>query len=151
MSLEATKCARSINLIFDLCYWNHRNRTEIPANMWKDSYFWDPIFVTMLCLHMSQLLTHCGLVTPYGARYLSRHWFRWWLDAWRHQAITWTNVDLSSVRSRDIHLRKISQSIPHPSSTEITLKITYLKIPFKSHRGQWVKGTRWRACDNYKH
>ena len=28
--------------------------------------------------------------------------------AWRHQAITWTNVDLSSVRSCGIHLRTLS-------------------------------------------
>ena len=24
---------------------------------------------------------------------VSQHWFRWWLVAWRHQAITWNNVD----------------------------------------------------------
>ena len=30
----------------------------------------------------------------------------------RHQTITWTNVDLSSVRSSDNHLRAISQEIP---------------------------------------
>ena len=32
------------------------------------------------------------------------------LVAWRHQAITWTNVDLSSVRSCGIYLRTISFS-----------------------------------------
>ena len=31
-----------------------------------------------------------------------------WLVAWWHQAIIWTNVDLSSVRSSGIHLREIS-------------------------------------------
>ena len=25
---------------------------------------------------------------------ISQHWFRWWLDAVRQQAITWTNVDV---------------------------------------------------------
>ena len=42
----------------------------------------------------------------------------WWevsvlikcLVAWWHQAITWTNVDFSSVQSSDIHLRAISQT-----------------------------------------
>ena len=28
--------------------------------------------------------------------------------AWWHQAITWTNVDLSSDKSHDIHLRALS-------------------------------------------
>ena len=48
-----------------------------------------------------------------------------WLVAWRHQAITWTNVDLSSIRSSDIHLRAISQEIPQPSVTIICSKTTY--------------------------
>ena len=33
-------------------------------------------------------LTHCGIVTPYGDRDLGHHRLRWWLVAWRHQAIT---------------------------------------------------------------
>ena len=47
---------------------------------------------------------------------------------WRHQAITWTNVDLSSVRSSDIHLRVVSQKIPQPSVTKFSFKIAYLKF-----------------------
>ena len=42
---------------------------------------------------MNFKLTHWGLVTPF---------------AWRHQAITWTNVDLSSVKFNGIHLKAIS-------------------------------------------
>ena len=34
--------------------------------------------------------------------------FSWWFGTWWHQAITWTNVDLSPVRSSDINLRAIS-------------------------------------------
>ena len=49
------------------------------------------------------------------------------LVAWRHQAITWTNVDIS-LRSNGIHLRAILQEIPQPSVTAISLKITYLKF-----------------------
>ena len=41
-------------------------------------------------------------------RDLCQHWFRQWLVAWWHQAISWTNVDLSSLRSSDVHLRAIS-------------------------------------------
>ena len=33
-----------------------------------------------------------------------QHWLRQWLDAWRHQAITWTNVNVSSVRSSGIRM-----------------------------------------------
>ena len=41
-----------------------------------------------------------------------------------------TNVDWSSVRSGDIHLRAISQVIDQPSVTEISLKIThFILIP----------------------
>ena len=48
--------------------------------------------------------------------------------AWRHQAITWTNVDLSSVRSCGIHLSAILQEIRQQSVTEISLKIAYLNF-----------------------
>ena len=47
---------------------------------------------------------------------------------WRHQAITWTNVDWSSVKSSDIHIRAISQEMPQPSITKFRLKITYLNF-----------------------
>ena len=43
-----------------------------------------------------------------GDMELGQHWLRWWLVAWRYQAITWANVDLSSVRSLGIHLRSLS-------------------------------------------
>ena len=43
-------------------------------------------------------------------------------------AITWTNVDWSSVKSSDIHIRAISQEMPQPSITKIHLKITYLQF-----------------------
>ena len=70
--------------------------------------------------HVICYLTHCGLVTPYGDRDL-----------------TWTNVDLSSVRSSGIHLIAILQEMPQPSVTEIRLKINYLNFLFKSPRGPW--------------
>ena len=43
--------------------------------------------------YFAQALTHCGPVTPYDAINPGQHWLRQWLDAWWHQAITWTNVD----------------------------------------------------------
>ena len=39
-----------------------------------------------------------------------------------HQAITWTNFDLSLIRLSDIHLRASSQETTQPSITEIILK-----------------------------
>ena len=40
---------------------------------------------------------HCGQVMAYGNIHLGQHWLRLWLVAWWHQAITWTNVDVSSL------------------------------------------------------
>ena len=74
-----------------------------------------------------RVLTHCGLMTPYGNIELGQHWLKERLVAWQHQAITWANVDLSYVMSHDIHLRAILQEIP-PTSTKINLKITHLKF-----------------------
>ena len=98
-------------------------------------------------------LTHWGLVTPYGVGDLGQHWIRQWLVAWRHQVITWTNVDWSSVKSSDIHIRVISQEMPQPSITKIHLKITYLKFPshfpganeLKCENETWV--TDRKICD----
>ena len=44
--------------------------------------------------------------------------------AWQHQAITWTNVDLLSVRSDGIHLRAIPQRLLQISILNISLNIT---------------------------
>ena len=54
----------------------------------------------------------------YGDRDLGQHWLR--------SAITWTNVDWSSAKSSDIHIRAILQEIPQQSITKICLNITYL-------------------------
>ena len=47
-------------------------------------------------------LTHCVLVMPYGHIDHGKHWLRKWLATWQHQAIAWTNVDLSSLKSHAI-------------------------------------------------
>ena len=45
------------------------------------------------------------------------------------EPIDWlTNVDWSSVKSSDNHLRAISQKLPQPSISKISLKITYVKF-----------------------
>ena len=50
------------------------------------------------------------------------------IGAIRQQAITWTNVDLSSVRSCGIHLRVISQWMSKPLFCITCLKIMILKL-----------------------
>ena len=66
-------------------------------------------------------LVHWCLVMLYGDIDLGQHWFRQWLVAWWHQAIAWTNDDLSSVRT-------ISQKKPEWLITKFGLKITYRKV-----------------------
>ena len=65
---------------------------------------------------------------PYSNTDLGQHWLRLWPVAWRHQAITRTKFDLSSVRSQDVHLRGISQEIAQSSITKISFKFFYLKF-----------------------
>ena len=47
----------------------------------------------------------------YGNTDLGQHWLRLGLVAWWHQAITWTNIHLTSVRSFGIQLRAILQEM----------------------------------------
>ena len=65
---------------------------------------------------------------PCGNIDLGQHRRRQWLGAWWHKAINLTNIDLSSVRPSEIHLRANKQDKPQPSITEISHKITYLKF-----------------------
>ena len=78
--------------------------------------------------HVMFCLTHYGLMTPYGNRELGQHWSRWWLVAWRHQVITWTNVDLSSARSLGIHLRALSEEIVKIPISKTTPNINFFNI-----------------------
>ena len=91
-----------------------------------------------LLTQISQKLTHSGLAMPNEDIELCQHWLKEWLVAWWHQAITWTNVDLSSIRFSDSHLRAIEQEIPQPSVLKMAWKLLKSKISFKSHRGQWA-------------
>ena len=93
-------------------------------------------------------LTHCGLVTPFGGRDLGQHLFREWLVAWRHQAITWTNVDLSSLRPSDVHLRAISLEILQPSVTKISFKIIFQTFYWNLPGANELRGRMDRLSDN---
>ena len=65
-------------------------------------------------------------MTPYGNIDLGQYCPRKWFDAWRHQAITLTHVDSSSVRSGCTRQKAISQETPEPLITKIILKNTKL-------------------------
>ena len=47
---------------------------------------------------------------PYGNIDLGQHWLRLWLGAWRHQAITWTNIYFSFLGLCGIDMSVISVS-----------------------------------------
>ena len=82
--------------------------------------------------------THCGLGVSYDDINLGQHWLRQWLVAWWHQAITWTNVDLSLARICGICLRAILQWV-HKVLLCMSFKII-LSLP-NIPEGQWVKLT----------
>ena len=144
---QITQCTFAVfhNAVFriEMCtflFWMLWDWSEIgvihPLFCVGCNYLSKPRFQWGVYICKIAIKTHCGLVTPFGVRYLSQHWFRWWLVAWRHQSITWPNVDLSSVKSRDIHLRANSRSTPQLSTTEINVENYLSKISFKSPRGQ---------------
>ena len=56
-------------------------------------------------------LNHGGLVAPYDDTDLGKHGLRWWIGTGRYQAITWTNVDLSSMGLCGVHLKAVSQEV----------------------------------------
>ena len=71
------------------------------------------------------MLTHTGLVMPYGDINLGQHWPRQCLVAWWHQAITWTNGYCGAC------MRPISQEILMISihfQSEMSVKITLLTL-----------------------
>ena len=107
-------------------------------------------------------LSHWGLVGPYDSIELAQLWFKLWLVAW-HQAITWTDVDLSSNAFCGIHLRATSQEPPMSSIRKMCSNTTRLKLLSdfpgsnelkefsqlvrSSHPNGWydLENSRWRS------
>ena len=72
--------------------------TGLWRGLWINLWYYD-------CLK-EKSLSQCPLMTQYRVMELSQHWFREWRAAWRYQANiwnSWTNIDLSSVKSSDRH------------------------------------------------
>ena len=119
------------------CHWLNTGMTDgrcpIMFMFTQKSYPCDTWFVCstlrdLAVSNLGQLLFYLSITWS-----RCRNAFRdlWTLTIqWRHQAITWSNVDLSSVSSSDIYLRLISQELP--TSAINCLKIAYLK--FHSNR-----------------
>ena len=80
------------------------------------------------------ILTHCVLAAPYGDMYLGSYWLRYWLVAWRHQAITWTNIDLSSMVFCYLpqFLRKYPRVLGFNEYVNWSNHTIYLKITFEA-------------------
>ena len=53
------------------------------------------------------------------------HWFRWWLVAWRRQAITWTKAELLSIGPFQWNLNQIS-------------KFSVIKMQLKMPASKWL-------------
>ena len=53
-------------------------------------------------------------MTSHSILELRQRYFRYWLVAWRHEAITWTDVDLP-MKPCGIHLRAFLQEMPFVS------------------------------------
>ena len=45
---------------------------------------------------------------PYDGIDMNQHWALAWVIAWQHQAITWNNVDISSVGSCAIYQKTVA-------------------------------------------
>ena len=102
----------------------------------RDATVWYHLSMSYIPVWSTQLLKQYVLYSFWPSDAI------WWhrsgstlvqLIDWRHKAITSTNVDVSSVRSSDIHLRIISKEISETSVTKISLKMSYLKF----HSNLW--------------
>ena len=118
------------------CIWTHWALASLQMTFSKAfGKFWFFIvkFHWSLLLSIQLTLTHCGLVTPYGNRDLGQHW---------HQAITWTNVDLSSIRSCGIHQKALSWEDLNISISKTRLKIKFLEshsdLPGANELSHWI-------------
>ena len=86
-------------------------------------------------------------MTPYDDRKPSQHCLRQWLGSWWRQAITCTNVDLSSVDSYNNHPRAISHAIHQLLFHDISLN-AWLKFSLISQE-QWVNSL-WPRDVNWR-
>ena len=89
------------------------------------------MFIYLMCLS-----------DAYGHIYLCQYWLSF---VWRHQSITWTNIDLSAVRFWGIHLRAISHEMLeiYILYFDMSVKITNFILQLRL-LGNYVSMEIWR-------
>ena len=131
-------------LIFDERYKYHASNKQILATIFvisikcnstnplhdrtcgiiNDTYT-DKYLLTNICVTWLQWV-YSFWVTPYDGINLGQHWFRQGFVAWRHQVITWTNIDLPSMQSCGINLMAIPPAMFKISINKWRLIIKHL-------------------------
>ena len=112
------------------------------------SWFFVYITVLLVVICSVSFITHSGLLMKsYGNTELNQITLVQVMAqvACRHLAISWTNVDLSSVRSNDISNSSEGNFPGNTSAAQVSLKITLSKILFPSARNQWVEIKKTKA------
>ena len=105
-----------------------------------------------------------SLICPNNSTDLSQHWFRQWLVAWRHQAISWTNVELRLSSSfpmqlhrkcrryygQNYHLKLFLQNFMHlPKDNEI--KFLFLSLFIHSYEANQHWGIYLKVWSSHEH
>ena len=102
------------------------------------------VFHFWSCLSQPPALsyTHSGILTPHGDTDRGQHWLGQWLFAWRHKAITWTNVDLSSKVFCGIRLWVISHEVIMNIIRDCNAE--NISIWWRHHGDYTLKNSWWR-------
>ena len=119
------------NFMLPLCFfrwvesWQTRELGPEVGDKWDlfSTYFFNSWMPRNLV--RSDTVEYCLISKTCSKLLMSKVGVIEYLVAWWHQAITWTYVDLSIIRSNDIHLRAISVDISKPSVTKMCVKINY--------------------------
>ena len=129
IGIEQTSCESYKDKSFVVrMVWKYSSVWNRP---WKHDIWWE------MRLYRRVELNYCGLVTPCGHTDLGQHWIGWWLVPWRHQVITWTNVDLLSMGICDTRLRLISHDVLKISIRNMSLKIHLHYYLHVCHEPMW--------------
>ena len=92
---------------------------------------------SLLSVLISSIMLHDSRNPLWPSDSIKQHSSGSTLD-WRHQAITWTNVNLSSVWFWDTHLKPTAQQVLKMSIRQMSRKNTFGIFKTASPRGQWI-------------
>ena len=121
---------------------------KIYLNMLSTKLTSTVLFWPQCIMHVNVNSLRPSDVLWYGGTDLCQHWFRQWLVAWQHQAITWTNIDLSSMSSLGfcdiLTLHQFRRNLSRLWFLKLVWKIDTYKITSTSLRGQGDSTLRQR-------